>query len=113
MLAAKTPSDGATLPSALRVSGLSPLLAFPMGTLGALALVFAVFQGNSPNAARRGTSRVGFAVGKHDAAPRPAAPPRRRGTTVSETYPGAPEQPNQPHPQPQPPSTSRPAAARR
>jgi hypothetical protein len=45
---AKTLDDGATLPSALRVSGLSPLFAFTLGTLGALALVFTVFQGNSP-----------------------------------------------------------------
>jgi hypothetical protein len=29
------------------VSGLSPLLAFSLGTLAALALVFTVFQGNS------------------------------------------------------------------
>ena len=44
---AKDLDDGATLPSALRVSGLSPLFAFTLGTLGALALVFTVFQGNS------------------------------------------------------------------
>jgi hypothetical protein len=44
---AKDLDDGASLPSALRVSGLSPLLAFSLGTLGALALVFTVFQGNS------------------------------------------------------------------
>jgi hypothetical protein len=44
---AKDLDDGATLPSALRVSGLTPLLAFTLGTLGALALVFTVFQGNS------------------------------------------------------------------
>ena len=44
---AKNLDDGATLPSALRVSGLSPLFAFSLGTLGALALVFTVFQGNS------------------------------------------------------------------
>ena len=30
------------------MSGLSPLFAFTLGTLGALALVFTVFQGNSP-----------------------------------------------------------------
>ena len=45
---AKSLDDGATLPSALRVSGLSPLFAFTLGTLGALAFVFTVFQGNSP-----------------------------------------------------------------
>ena len=45
--AAKSLDDGATLPSALRVSGLSPLFAFTVGTLGALAFVFTVFQGNS------------------------------------------------------------------
>ena len=44
---AKDLDDGATLPSALRVSGLTPLFAFTLGTLGALALVFTVFQGNS------------------------------------------------------------------
>jgi hypothetical protein len=44
---AKDLDDGASLPSALRVSGLSPLLAFSLGTLAALALVFTVFQGNS------------------------------------------------------------------
>jgi hypothetical protein len=44
---AKDLDDGASLPSALRVSGFSPLLAFSLGTLGALALVFTVFQGNS------------------------------------------------------------------
>jgi hypothetical protein len=45
---AKDLDDGAALPNALRVSGLSPLFAFTIGTLGALALMFTVFQGNSP-----------------------------------------------------------------
>jgi hypothetical protein len=40
--------DGTRLPSALRVSGPSPLFAFSLGTLAALALVFTVFQGKTP-----------------------------------------------------------------
>jgi hypothetical protein len=44
---AKTAADRTRLPAALRVSGLSPRLAFPAGTLAAMALVFLVFSGNS------------------------------------------------------------------
>ena len=40
--------DGARLPSALRVSGLSPMFVFSLGTLAALALVFTVFPGKTP-----------------------------------------------------------------
>jgi hypothetical protein len=54
---ARTARDQSRLPSALRVSGLSPRLAFPGGTLAALALVFLVFPGNSREASSRGEPR--------------------------------------------------------
>jgi hypothetical protein len=44
---AATAKDGTNLPSALRVTGFSPLLAFPFGTLVALAVVFTLFPGKS------------------------------------------------------------------
>jgi hypothetical protein len=47
---AATVGDGKNLPGALRVSGFSPLLAFPLGTLGALAIVYTIFPGKSPEA---------------------------------------------------------------
>ncbi|MEO6512551.1 MAG: hypothetical protein ABIO16_16250 [Nocardioides sp.] len=47
---AATVADGKNLPSALRVSGFSPLLAFPFGTLVALAVVYTIFPGKSPEA---------------------------------------------------------------
>jgi hypothetical protein len=40
--------DGTKLPSALRVTGLSPQLAFSLGTLAAVGLVFTVFPGKVP-----------------------------------------------------------------
>jgi hypothetical protein len=46
-VAAKTAEDGVKLPSALRVTGLSPLLALPMGSLAAVALVYVMFSGSS------------------------------------------------------------------
>jgi hypothetical protein len=45
---AKTADDGTHLPSALRVSGFPPLLAFSLGSLAALGLVFTVFSGKEP-----------------------------------------------------------------
>jgi hypothetical protein len=47
---AKTAEDGTRLPSALRVSGTPPLLAFSLGSLAALALVFTVFSDKSGEA---------------------------------------------------------------
>jgi hypothetical protein len=41
---AKTAEDGTHLPSALRVSGVPPLLAFSLGSLAALALFFTLFS---------------------------------------------------------------------
>ena len=46
-VAAKTAEDGDKLPSTLRVIGLSPLLALPMGSLAAVALVYVMFSGSS------------------------------------------------------------------
>lgn len=45
---ATTAKDGTNVPSALRVTGFSPLLALPFGTLVALAVVFTLFPGKSP-----------------------------------------------------------------
>jgi hypothetical protein len=45
---AKSAEDGTHLASALRVTGPSPLLALPFGTLAALALVFTVFPEKTP-----------------------------------------------------------------
>jgi hypothetical protein len=39
--------DGTRFPGALAVTGASPLLAFPMGTLAALAFVFTIFTGKA------------------------------------------------------------------
>jgi hypothetical protein len=50
---AKSAADRTRLSSALRVSGLSPRLAFPGGTLAALALVFLVFPDKSREATPR------------------------------------------------------------
>jgi hypothetical protein len=44
---AKTAEDGTKLASTLRVTGLSPLLALPMGSLAAVALVYVMFSGSS------------------------------------------------------------------
>jgi hypothetical protein len=49
--------DGKHLPSALRVTGESPLLAFPFGTLAALALVFTVFPEKTPELRLSGQPR--------------------------------------------------------
>ena len=54
---AKSAKDGTRLPSALRVSGLPPLLAFSLGSLAALALVFTLFHGNSREAGLRAEPR--------------------------------------------------------
>ncbi len=43
-------ADGKNLPGALRVSGFTPLLALPFGTLVALAIVYTIFPGKSPEA---------------------------------------------------------------
>ena len=45
---AKDLEDGTRLSSALRVSGLTPVFTFSLGTLAALALVFTVFPGKTP-----------------------------------------------------------------
>ena len=47
---AATAADGKHLPGALRVSGFSPLLALPFGTLVALAIVYTIFPGKSREA---------------------------------------------------------------
>ena len=47
---AKGAEDGTHLPSALRVSGVPPLLAFSVGSLAALALVFTLFHSNTREA---------------------------------------------------------------
>jgi hypothetical protein len=47
-VAAKTANEGDKLPSTLRVSGLSPLLILPMGSLAAVGLVYVMFSGSSP-----------------------------------------------------------------
>jgi hypothetical protein len=47
---AQTADDGTTLPSALRVSGLSPLLSYSLGSLAALAAVFTITPGKTPEA---------------------------------------------------------------
>jgi len=44
---ARHAKDGTSLPGALTVTGLSPLLAFPAGTVAALAFVFTIFSGKS------------------------------------------------------------------
>lgn len=44
---AATTEDGKKLPSALRVTGFSPTLAFPFGTLVALAVVYTMFPGKT------------------------------------------------------------------
>jgi hypothetical protein len=49
--------DGTALPSALRVSGMTPLLAFPVGTLAGLGLVFMLFTGNTAEAGLTGQPR--------------------------------------------------------
>lgn len=47
-VAAKTAKDGTTLPSPLRVTGFSPHLSVPMGTLAGVAAVFVIFPGSRP-----------------------------------------------------------------
>jgi hypothetical protein len=47
---AKTLDDGKKLPSALAVTGFSPTLAFTIGTLLALAVVFTIFPGKTREA---------------------------------------------------------------
>ena len=47
---AKTLDDGANLPSSLSVSGFSPKLAFSIGTLVALAVVYTIFPGKTREA---------------------------------------------------------------
>ena len=47
---AETAEDGSRLPSALRVAGVPPLLAFSLGSLAALALVFTLFPGKGREA---------------------------------------------------------------
>jgi len=47
---AKTLDDGKSLPSALTVTGFSPTLAFTIGTLVALAVVFTIFPGKTREA---------------------------------------------------------------
>ena len=48
-VAAKTAEEGDKLPSTLRVTGASPLLVLPMGSLAAVALVYVMFSGSSPD----------------------------------------------------------------
>ncbi len=45
---ALTADDGARLPSALEVSGMTPLLAFAVGTLVAMGTIFTLFSGRTP-----------------------------------------------------------------
>ena len=47
---AKSLDDGKKLPSALSVTGFSPTLAFTIGTLVALAVVFTIFPGKTHEA---------------------------------------------------------------
>jgi hypothetical protein len=47
---AKTLDDGKNLPSALTVTGFSPTLAFTIGTLVALAVVYTIFPGKTREA---------------------------------------------------------------
>ena len=54
---ARTAADGTTLPSALRVTGSSPFLALPFGTLVALAVVFTIFPGKSSDRGFRAEPR--------------------------------------------------------
>ncbi len=42
---ARTAEDGTALPGSLHVTGLTPLLAFPVGSVAALAVVFGMFGG--------------------------------------------------------------------
>lgn len=46
-VAAETAKEGDKLPSTLRVSGLTPVLMLPMGSLAAVALVYVMFSGSS------------------------------------------------------------------
>ena len=46
---ARTAKNSTTLSSALRVTGLSPLVALPLGSLAALSLVYLVLPGTFPN----------------------------------------------------------------
>jgi hypothetical protein len=47
---AKTLDDGENLPSPLSVAGFSPKLAFSIGTLVALAVVYTIFPGKTREA---------------------------------------------------------------
>jgi len=51
---ARTAENRTRLPGALRVNGLTPLAAFPFGTLAALAAIFTIFPGKTPEAGFRG-----------------------------------------------------------
>ena len=90
---AKSLDDGKKLPSALSVTGFSPTLAFTIGTLVALAVVFTIFPGQDPRSGvDGGTPRVG-SPSDHRMRDLVGAAQHIGGSPVSDTYPPGPSVP--------------------